>query len=228
MACLDIGCAGGDVSFDIARLVGEKGRVVGIDRDQEKIALARQEAQTQPGNLEFRVADVLNDNLAGEFDLVFVRFVLTHLPDPSAALGRIRGVLRPGGIVVTVDIDMRGYFSYPENAAVHRFVELNTLLSQRRGGDPHIGPRLPDLLARNGFERIQLNVIQPAALEGDIKLLTPITLENIAGALVEEGLASEIEVGALAAELYEFARTPGTVGTIPRIFEAWGTKSVSN
>ena len=224
MACLDVGCAGGDVSFELARLVGEKGRVVGIDRDQEKIALARQEVPDVHGNVEFHVADVLDDSFVGEFDLVFIRFVLTHLPEPNAALHRIGRVLRPGGILVAVDMDLRGYFSYPENAAVQRFVELYGLLSRRRGGDPHIGPRLPELLVRNGFEQIQLNVIQPTALDGEVKLLTPITMENIADALVEDGLASEDEVGALVTNLYEFARTPGTVGTIPRIVEAWGKK----
>jgi ubiquinone/menaquinone biosynthesis C-methylase UbiE len=37
MACLDIGCGGGDVSFDLARLVGPNGRVAGIDIDEVKM-----------------------------------------------------------------------------------------------------------------------------------------------------------------------------------------------
>lgn len=224
MACLDIGCGGGDVSLDLARLVGDDGRVVGIDRDQVKIELAREEAANAFTNVEFRVADILDHDFAGEFDLVYVRFVLTHLPDPSAALRRIRDVLRPGGILVVVDIDFRGCFSYPENTAFHRYVDLYTLLAQRRGGDPHIGPRLPELLVRNGFDQIQFNIVQPAGLEGEVKLLTPITMENMADSLVADGLASKDEVDSLTNELYEYARTPGTIGTTPRIVEAWGRK----
>lgn len=39
MACLDLGCGGGEVSFDIARLVGPAGRVVGLDMDEVKLDL---------------------------------------------------------------------------------------------------------------------------------------------------------------------------------------------
>src|SRR5262249_10791451 len=33
MRCLDVGCGGGDLSLDLARLVGPRGSVVGIDLD---------------------------------------------------------------------------------------------------------------------------------------------------------------------------------------------------
>ena len=224
MACLDIGCGGGDVSRDLARLVGIEGRVVGIDLDETKIELARKEAASIK-NVEFYVADILDDDFAGEFDLVFVRFVLTHLPDPRSALRRIRNVLRPGGIVVVVDIDFRGYFCYPESEAIHRYVELYTLLARRRGGDPHIGPRLPEMLTRDGFEQIQMNIVQPTGLEGEVKLLTPITMENMAASLLADGLATKDEVESLTSELYSYAHTPGTIGTTPRIAEVWGVKS---
>src|SRR4029450_5082121 len=46
MSCLDAGCGGGDVTFDLARRVGSTGRVVGIDLDQIKLGLARDEAAT--------------------------------------------------------------------------------------------------------------------------------------------------------------------------------------
>jgi len=59
MVCLDIGCGGGDVSFDLARLVGPNGRVVGIDIDEVKIDIARREAAAkQLGNIEFRLVNI--------------------------------------------------------------------------------------------------------------------------------------------------------------------------
>src|SRR5262245_4411509 len=85
MACLDVGCGGGDVTFDLARAVGPEGRVVGIDLDGAKLDLARQEAGEQGlGNVEFRRADVTADDLDGSFDVVYARFLLTHLRDPAA------------------------------------------------------------------------------------------------------------------------------------------------
>ena len=44
MHCLDVGCGGGDVTADLARLVGGEGRVVGFDLDEVKLEIARAEA----------------------------------------------------------------------------------------------------------------------------------------------------------------------------------------
>ena len=88
--------------------------------------------------------------------------------------------------------------------------------------DPNIGPRLPGLLVKAGFEAIQMNVVQPAAMSGEVKLMAPLTMENIADAVLAEGLASRAEIDRLVHELYEFARDPDTVVAGPRVVQAWG------
>jgi hypothetical protein len=75
-----------------------------------------------------------------------------------------------------------------------------------------------------GLESIDMHVVQPAGMEGDVKLINPITLENIADSVVEDGLASRDEVTELIANLYKFARAPRTVVSLPRIVQAWGIK----
>jgi hypothetical protein len=52
-------------------------------------------------------------------------------------------------------------------------------------------------------------------------------MQNIGEAVVAEGLASQTEVDRLVAELYEFTNTPGTVGCMPRVVEAWGWQSAA-
>jgi ubiquinone/menaquinone biosynthesis C-methylase UbiE len=52
-----VGCGGGDVALELARLVGPEGEVVGIDLDEVKLALARDEARaTGVENVEYRPA----------------------------------------------------------------------------------------------------------------------------------------------------------------------------
>jgi len=223
LTCLDVGCGGGDVSCELARLVGPAGRVVGMDIDEIKIAMAREEAlAARLPNLEFRVCNLCEAEPEPEFDLVYARFLLTHLPDPSAILAKIRQALRPGGIFVVGDIDFRGYFSYPECPALARYVALYTEAVKRRGGDPYIGPRLPALLRAAGFEDIQMSIVQPAGLDGEVKLISPLTMENIADAVMADALASRTEIDHIVKELYSYARTPGTIGCMPRVVEAWG------
>jgi len=95
---------------------------------------------------------------------------------------------------------------------------------QTRGADPNIGPRLPGLLREAGFEDVQMKLVHPAALEGGIKLLTCVTLENIAEAVLDDDLATEEQLRETIEELYAFARDPHTVLGGPRIFQAWGRR----
>ena len=223
MACLDAGSGGGDVSFDLARLTSPGGRVVGIDSDQTMIEMARREtAERKLDNAEFWLADIARSELEPKFDLVYARFLLTHLRDPGATLARLRRALRPGGVLVVEDIDLRGHFCHPDHPAFRRYVDLYTETVRRRGGDANIGLRLPELLTEAGFEAIEMHVVQPAGANGEVKLITPVTLENIRDAVLAEVLASRDEINQLLAELYEFACTPGTVSSVARVVQVWG------
>jgi ubiquinone/menaquinone biosynthesis C-methylase UbiE len=225
MTCLEVGCGGGDLACDMAQMVGSAGKIVATDIDEKKLEIAGQEAHAQQlKNVEFRLADITESDPGTSFDLVHARFLLTHLANPAQALARMRQALQPGGIVVIEDIDFRGHFSHPETTALGRYVELYTETVRRRGADANIGPRLPALLRETGFEDVRMNVVQPAGSDGEVKLLNPLTMENIADAVLAEGLASADEVDRLVAELYEFARTPGTVASMPRVVEAWGSR----
>jgi hypothetical protein len=51
-------------------------------------------------------------------------------------------------------------------------------------------------------------------------------MENIAGAVLQDGLASREEVDALVRALHEFAEDPRTVAGMPRVVQAWGRRSV--
>ncbi|MDX2171036.1 MAG: methyltransferase domain-containing protein [Deltaproteobacteria bacterium] len=223
MTCLDVGCGGGDVSVELARLVGPRGRVIGIDMDATKIDLARREAAALGlANVEFRVATIAQPGVTGGIDVAYARFVLTHLPDPQAVLAQLRGVLRPGGRMVVEDIDFTGHFAHPDAPAFRRYVYLYTQVVQRRGADPNIGLRLPGLLLAAGYGGVGVQVVQPAGLTGEVKELSPLTLESIVDALVDEGLATADEVAATVRDLYAFARDPGTLMSLPRIVQAWG------
>jgi ubiquinone/menaquinone biosynthesis C-methylase UbiE len=111
MACVDVGCGGGDVAFDLARLVGPSGTVVALDVDKIKIESARREAAAmQLTNVDFRVSDIYDASLEAEFDLAHARFLLSHLRDPERALLKMRQALRPGKMLVIADTDFRGPF----------------------------------------------------------------------------------------------------------------------
>ncbi len=221
--CLDLGCGSGDVTLELARLA-PKGRAVGTDLDAEKIELARADAaQAGIANVEFTVDDVMQPPTDGRlFDVIYVRFLLTHLPDPAAALACIRSRLAPGGVVIVEDIDFTGHFCHPSNDSFWRYVEWYSQAVQSRGADPNIGPRLPGLLRDVGLVEVGVNVVQPAGMTGEVKLITPITLEAIADAVLQAEIASPDELAATVDDLYSFADDDATFMSLPRIVQAWG------
>jgi ubiquinone/menaquinone biosynthesis C-methylase UbiE len=62
MRCLDLGCGGGAVTLELARMVGPNGHVTGIDADDVVLDLGRADAAQQGlANVEFQVADVYDE-----------------------------------------------------------------------------------------------------------------------------------------------------------------------
>lgn len=221
--CLDVGCGGGDVSRDLARLVGPRGTVVGLDLDATKLDLARAES-SGVDNLEYRVGDVTGGLGTAAYDVVYTRFVLTHLRDPVAALAHMREALRPAGRLIVEDIDYRGSFCEPEVAEFERYEEIYVETARRNGGDPDIGLRLPQMLVEAGFEHVRPQVVQPAGLEGESKVLPALTLENIKAMAVRHEVATAEEVDRLVGVLYDVARNPTTYVGNPRIVQVWGDR----
>ncbi len=229
MRCLDVGCGGGDVSMLLAQRVGDAGHVTGVDLDSIKLGIAAGEAaDVGASNVEFREANVFE--LAEEigenasFDLVYSRFLLTHLRDPQSALHSMIEMLRPGGVIAIEDIDFSGHFSYPDCPAMWDYVRLYTATSARTGGDANIGPRLPVLLFEAGMEDVSMEVSQPAGVTGEAKLICPITMESVAERTVAEGLATAEEVERIVRELYEAAENPRMIISTPRFVQAWACK----
>lgn len=225
MICLDVGCGSGDATFELSRRVGAGGKVVGADLDQTKIDLARQEAEALAiGNIEFRVLDIRDCRAACEFDLVYARFLLTHLQNPEAVIGSFYQLLKPGGLLIVEDIDFSGHFVFPESRAFNRYHEFYCTAVRKRGGDPNIGLRLPLLLKDGGFANVEMAIVQPIGIEGEVKLLNPITMENIADSLLEDNLVTREEVADIVQQLYDLAADDKTIAGAPRIVQAWGRR----
>jgi putative 4-mercaptohistidine N1-methyltranferase len=120
---LDIGCAVGRSSFELARFCGE---VVGIDFSQAFIRAAAQLAEQHeltysyrvegdrmestkarlpagipPGRVQFEQGDAMDLRAdLGSFDVVLAANLICRLTHPSRFLDRCRDLVRPGGQLV--------------------------------------------------------------------------------------------------------------------------------
>ena len=97
---LEIGCGFGAFT----RLISGRARhVTAIDLSPQMIEVARKRSATYP-NLEFTLGDFLQLQLPVEsYDSIITIATLHHLP-LGEALGKIKSLLRPGGVLVLHDL----------------------------------------------------------------------------------------------------------------------------
>lgn len=93
---LDVGCGGGLVAEALARAGAE---VTGIDLAAGMIDVAALHAAAHGLSIQYRVAsaETLAAEQPGAFDIVTCMEMLEHVPDPSAMLGTLAMLVRPGG-----------------------------------------------------------------------------------------------------------------------------------
>ena len=106
---LDLACGTGDIAYAVH---ARGGRVVGLDITPRMIELARRKALhgTRPA---FLVGDMMALPFADQsFDLVTTGYGIRNVPTIAPALAEIRRVLRPGGMLLSLD------FNRPSNPVV--------------------------------------------------------------------------------------------------------------
>ncbi len=155
MSLLDIGCGPATITADLAALIAP-GPVTAVDITDDALDVARAEVGARNlSNVSFAVADLraleFPDNA---FDVVHAHQVLQHVVDPVQALGEMRRVCRPGGIVAVRDADYAGFIWYPRLPALDHWLDLYERAARANGGEPDAGRRLLSWAREAGFDDI--------------------------------------------------------------------------
>lgn len=101
---IECGCGPVGALTVLADLVGESGRVTGVDLNPGAVQRAQSVARSLGlANVQAVVADADDLDaaaLGGPFDLAYTRLFLLHQRDAARTLARIATVLRPGGWII--------------------------------------------------------------------------------------------------------------------------------
>lgn len=161
---VDLGCGPGHTTRLLAETIRPR-RAVGLDsspafvdlarRDQERRARARRPPGT-PIEPAFAVHDVTRTPFpTGPADLLFCRFLLSHLSSPGEAIAAWATQLRPGGILLVDEVDRID----PRDPTLHDYLAAVGAVLAHQGHRLEIGPLLDALPAPAGLDRLVSRVV---------------------------------------------------------------------
>lgn len=193
---LDVGSGLGQFTRLMARTAGEKGSVIGIERDAEQLSEARRQAieDGEENLVEFRQGDALRFPLAENewesFDVAHTRFVLEHLPNPLTVVKAMVRAVRPNGRIILEDDNHDSMTFYPEVKEFDAVWKAYYQTYETLGNDPLIGHKLVSMLHEAGAKPVKNSWIFFGSCAGNESF--DFYIENLLG--VVEG-AKQLIVG---------------------------------
>jgi SAM-dependent methyltransferase len=237
MRVLDVGCGPGDVSLLLSELVGVGGSVVGVERDEQALARARQRAdKSDIENVEFVLGDFREVELAGDpFDALVGRLVLMYQGDPAAAVRAAARHVRSGGVVVFAEMCMRTgsviperfLVSWPHTPASEQLSEWIDGAFGGLGTQPDMGMRLPAMFAEAGLEPSLDLDSEVAIAVGEEAVSEAVDFaRSLLPGIVAAGVATEeeVDIDTLAERLRADTGPVGRISFWPTIIGAYATK----
>jgi SAM-dependent methyltransferase len=225
MTCVDLGCGGGEVTMEIAKLVAPKGLAVGIDMDAVKLDLARRAASERGiTNIDFKQANVNDWDEPDSCDFVYSRFLLQHLSRPLDLLSRMWNAVRVGGVIVVEDGDHDGWYCHPPNRGFDFFVRTLKEALDHSGGDHAFGRKLYEGFLEVGIPEPEVSLVQSARTRGDVKQLAWLTLDATKDSIISQGIASLEEVATALDDLWRLTEDHRSLIGAPRIFQVWSRR----
>lgn len=223
MQVLDAGCGPGSISVGLAEVVGPGGTVTGVDFEPSQVdeasAAARDAGVT---NARFQQADVTALPFPDEtFDAVHMCALMCHVPDHRTALRELFRVLKPGGVVATLDPVFSKTIWLPEDPVAVESIYLVGKSMDSCGADGDFGLRSAEALDEAGFVRLAI-----ATGDGPTPRQTPEQLNAMADGLADSdhikvalrnGLVTPERLQDIVAALRAASRKPFYHSSIPHV-----------
>jgi SAM-dependent methyltransferase len=225
MKVADFGCGVGVVSRMLAGMVGPSGSVTGIDVNGQQVEQARELCASDGlTNTSFVEASACETGLPpNSFDVAYCRFLLLHLPDPSACLREMRAILKPGGILFVEDGDLRSAKSVPPTA-LDAFADLFGRLGPLLGVNYSLANNLFHMVHDAGFSDLNMEIHQPALIRGENRVLLKWSVEEAGPMFLNAGLTTPDRLGRILRDMQEAIDDPDVIVLAPRMSMVWGRK----
>lgn len=216
--CWDIGAGNGSLAAELTQEMGRDGVVYASDIDPRYV--------TEHWKVEVLRHDVRVDAPpAAPLDLIHGRLVFPHLPERDEIVGRLAGVVAPGGVVATTDFEplsgrvVQARDRVSANRLFIAYQEAMLAMLVGRGLDPMWVDRAPDVMRAAGLE-VNTAVSAQSWRSGEAGCLLPaVMMTEYGDRLVAAGMAVDD-----LADLAQVLADPDTVILGQRIHSTVGRR----
>jgi ubiquinone/menaquinone biosynthesis C-methylase UbiE len=224
---IDIGCGPQGILDLLSERVGTNGKVVGLERSDSTVELARQFiAKHNLRNVEVLHGDARVTGLPrASFDLVHARLVLVNVPEPQRVVEEMIALARPGGVVASHEADWGTFLCYPPSAAWDRVLEALETYSRSHGIDLFVGRKTHQMFRAAGLTDMHVNPVIHVYPPGSSRrnILCDF-LENVRDRILAERLMTEAGFDEQLAELKRHLDDAGTLVISNLFVQVWGRK----
>ena len=168
---LDLGCGPGKTTAILHEEVQPGGSIVGLDYSPERIAYAASHYGNKK-SIDFFTRDLTEPIYGiGQFDLIWVRFVLEYYRKESLAIvSNMKSLLKPGGCLCLLDLDYNCLSHYELPAGIAELLpKLMAALEEKYNFDIHAGRKLYSYLYDMGYENIQMELMAHHLIYGNVR-----------------------------------------------------------
>jgi len=225
---VDAGAGPGWATFDLAEIVGPKGRVHALERSERFLSFLEGSAQRRGlNNIETAAVDLVEDALpVSGADAFWVRWVLAFVSDPAAVLRKLVGTLKPGGVAIIHEyLDYQTWSFAPDLPMQKEFIKVVVEGWRGSGGEPDIARSFPRLLPEVGLRIKELRPIVDVIGPSNFVWRWPASfVETYPQHLVETGQKDQAWADRVVAEFKAAEANPNTVMVTPMVLEVIAEK----
>lgn len=157
--CVDLGCGPGYSTHLLGEVV-HCDSVIGLDNSRFFISLAR---KTETEKVSFFLHDVTSVPFPeAPADLIYYRFLLTHLKDPEKAISKWATQLRLGGLLLLEEVE----HIHTRNDAFNIYLRIVEAMLEDKSNKLYVGPIL-DTLRDLGILRKRVSRVKHVRVAGD-------------------------------------------------------------
>ena len=167
---VDLGCGPGYTTRLIAE-VFPQAVVLGLDSSPHFISLAR---QTPTERVEFVIADVTASLPSGPYDLIYARYLLTHIARPREAIASWSKQLSKGGVIAIEENE----WIHTTQPAFARYLEIVEAMLANGGQRLYIGAELAREQTWASMTVVHSEVVPLAARDSDTARMFVMNIAN--------------------------------------------------